>query len=1119
MRTVATRRVHTAVLAMISALALIAGLHPPPAHSQPDVDVDGVFATAQTDPVAPGLDVTRFTRLEAEGWTAGAVLTADLSVPTLEVGVVNSGSVSSPATVSEHVATGGALAAVNGDFFDINHSDAARGTAISGGEVLNANATPYPALTVTEGLAAISDLSADASFGHDGENHQVQGVNTPVLPADGIGIYTAGWGDYTLDRPVGGPDAIAENVTRVDIADGAVIDVSEQAGAPQLEGDNLVLLGREDGAALLAELEVGDQVEVEIAASLPADVGITGSDVLLADGVIVADDEAVHPRTAVGVGPDGTELFVLALDGRAHMGRGMSLPELAQLMLDLGAHNAVNLDGGGSTTLVARPAGEQEARVYNTPSDGAQRPVPNALAFFSTAAGGGLHDVQVRTASEAPHADRVLPGLQRTVIGRGLDANFDPLDVDGQFEADGGGIELVQTDAATAVATGIDRGEAQVRYRAQGLTASTTLELLSELDHVRPDRNVIALEGTDDVAQLRVSGHDADGYGAPVETADIAIDAPPGFVIEPDGIDTLAITASDDDASGTATLTVAGHEVQLALTSGSEEIEVADLADADQWTFGSDRATGSVEPADGPHEGTHGLRVRYDFTTDTGTRGGYAIAPEPIELPGQPREIALWLHGNGDGEWPRLLVTTGDGVAINLDGPHVTWEGWQQVRFPVPPGTAYPLTFQRARMMETQPDRSYHGEVIIGPMSVVTSADVDPPESEPVRDPVLITNGTLAHRPLQIAVMSDAQFVARDPDSDIVAAARRTLAEIVDAEPDLLVINGDLVDEATPEDFALARRILSEEVGAADGDLPWLYVPGNHEIMGGPIQNFIDEFGPDHQALTLEGTQIITLNSASGSLRGSGFDQLQLLESELASAADDEAITGVMVFFHHPTIDPLPTAHSQLSDRDEAAAVERALAEFRTTSGKSAAVVNAHAGVFHARASEGVSYLVNGNSGKGPAGTPATGGFTGWTMLGVDPSAGVVGPLPQAPGPRLGWMRGQVNARVDDVVLSAPARLQVGEQAQVSATVRQDEGREVPVQWPMAARWGGPGVTVDDGGFDEAGEVPVLERPGGTVRYNPATGTLTGLAQGPARLQLTVNGVSTEVVVLVRDRR
>lgn len=88
-----------------------------------------------------------------------------------------------------------------------------------------------------------------------------------------------------------------------------------------------------------------------------------------------------HPRTAVGVGDGGRRLLLVVVDGRQPgYSAGMTLRELAALFLRLGVPSALNLDGGGSTTLVARaPDGTQ--RVLNRPSDPTgERPVGNALA-------------------------------------------------------------------------------------------------------------------------------------------------------------------------------------------------------------------------------------------------------------------------------------------------------------------------------------------------------------------------------------------------------------------------------------------------------------------------------------------------------------------------------------------------------------------------------------------------------------------------------------------------------------------------------------------------------------------------------------------------------------------
>ena len=88
-----------------------------------------------------------------------------------------------------------------------------------------------------------------------------------------------------------------------------------------------------------------------------------------------------HPRTAVGFARDGKRLFLVTVDGRQKpYSDGMTLRELAILMQSLGADDAINLDGGGSTTMVIANASGLP-RVVNVPSDSAgERSVGNALA-------------------------------------------------------------------------------------------------------------------------------------------------------------------------------------------------------------------------------------------------------------------------------------------------------------------------------------------------------------------------------------------------------------------------------------------------------------------------------------------------------------------------------------------------------------------------------------------------------------------------------------------------------------------------------------------------------------------------------------------------------------------
>jgi exopolysaccharide biosynthesis protein len=121
---------------------------------------------------------------------------------------------------------------------------------------------------------------------------------------------------------------------------------------------------------------------------------VGGRPVLLRDSVITPDVDtegqasfatARHPRTAVGIADRGRRLLLVVVDGRrAGYSAGMSLRETAVLMLALGAPEAINLDGGGSTTMVLADRDSVGGmRVANRPSDPTgERAVGNALAII-----------------------------------------------------------------------------------------------------------------------------------------------------------------------------------------------------------------------------------------------------------------------------------------------------------------------------------------------------------------------------------------------------------------------------------------------------------------------------------------------------------------------------------------------------------------------------------------------------------------------------------------------------------------------------------------------------------------------------------------------------------------
>ncbi len=115
---------------------------------------------------------------------------------------------------------------------------------------------------------------------------------------------------------------------------------------------------------------------------------ISGETLLVTGGNLIPDlnDSIAQPRSAVGYSRNGRYLYLVVVDGRQPFySEGMTVRELADLMVSVGAYYAMNLDGGGSSTLVVRgPDGQP--RVLNSPiadyMPGRERPVANHLGIY-----------------------------------------------------------------------------------------------------------------------------------------------------------------------------------------------------------------------------------------------------------------------------------------------------------------------------------------------------------------------------------------------------------------------------------------------------------------------------------------------------------------------------------------------------------------------------------------------------------------------------------------------------------------------------------------------------------------------------------------------------------------
>ncbi|MDA0634492.1 phosphodiester glycosidase family protein [Nonomuraea sp. MCN248] len=1075
---------------------------------------DRLDTAKKTRPVAPGITLTSFDRLDPLGWLRADALTAELGGGT-SADYVFSGEVSKTEPLSGPARRSRAVAAVNGDFFDINNSGAAQGIGVQTGELVQSPMAGHDnAVAISgDGVGRVLKMHFEGTATPESGSPVTLTQFNQRVQRDGVGLFTPLWGSYTRARAVEGASA----VTEVELKDGVVAAVRQAAGDGPIPAGTSILLGRDAGAAALAGLRAGDKVEIAYRpkASDGKDVkaAVGGNWVLVKDGRAQhSTDQSAHPRTAVGFSADGKKMILLTVDGRQADSRGVTLDELAAMMVELGAADALNLDGGGSSTMLAREPGQAEPQIENSPSDGGERHVPNGLALYAAEGSGELKGFWVETAvdpARAPGAapvgggrpERVFPGLTRRLTAAGYDETYGPAAGTPVWRSTPAVHGLVRGGTFHALVPGVTTVTAS-RGKAEGALELTVLQPLKRLG-VTSDR--VGLSGADDTATFGVVGYDRNGNTAPIEPSDLTLDYDRALLdVTANEHGSFTVKARKDTGSGLVTARVGKIVTALPVTVGFEDRPVADFEDAASWTFAAARATGSLSAAPGQNGG--GLKLSYDFTQSTATRAAYANPPGQLVVGGQPQAFGMWIHSTGKGEWPSLEFYDALGQAQILRGPYLTWTGWRFVEFAVPPGVSYPLQLRRFYVAETRADASYTNEILVDGLVAKVAPSIESPQPEKVADPVVRPD--VADLPWRFAVMSDAQFVARDPDSDLVRGARRTLREIKAADPDFLVVNGDLVDEASPEDFALAKRILDEELG---DDLKYHYIPGNHEVMGGKIDNFRAVFGDTYRTFDHKGTRFITLDTSRLNLRGGGFEQIELLRTELDRAAGDRSVGSVAVLFHVPPRDPTPGKGSQLGDRKEAALVEGWLADFQRDTGKGAAFIGAHVGTFHASRVDAVPYVINGNSAKNPATPAGDGGFTGWSLWGVDPvtekEAEHVRRNWFADAPE--WIGAQLRPHVDELTLTAPATVAAGSPATVTATVRQG-ARDVPVAYPVSARWSGsPNLHIGPRAGARRHHVAVLD---------PGTGTLTALREGRVTVAVTVNGVTRQAAVAVAAR-
>ncbi|HEY0276911.1 MAG TPA: phosphodiester glycosidase family protein [Solirubrobacterales bacterium] len=1078
----------------------------------------------KTEEVGPGITLHHLKSLRESGWQDEQVLTVHLNEAGVSTNILTSGPVASGGPLTEAANKAGAVAGVNGGFFDIGNSNAAEGGEVGSGELIKSpdvgisNANHFGVSKA--GLAELANLATQATAEFGGASHPVLSVNAADgghgVPANGMVAYTPAWGTYSRARGFTGVTDLAE----VLVVDEKVVSVNATGAAGnQIPAGGFVLVGRESAAEAIRALKPGEEVKLTYGLSAEAtqelQFAIGDGGVIIENGTPVSGlDTSIAPRTAAGFKDGGHTLVLATWDGPGGTGNGgIGINVEAAELAEEGVETAVNLDGGGSTTMVARALGAEATTVRNNPSDGSERSDPNGIGVFVEPGDGAIHHMLVIPGPHDGSAEeslRVFPGTHLDLTAQATDNHEVPVKLtEGavKWTASSGTI-----DDGLLAAPAKAKGTITVGATSGGVTAEAPVRVLDPVRDIElsTERISISEAKSEDAVSVTVTGKDDQGWKAPLEFSDLKLTYNHEVVeLSPEG-GKLKITPLK--VGGTTVLIEAnGVKDELPISVGVETLVPYTFAGrAASW---ANNSTATTTRSDTPE----GLKIEYAAMRNIGV--SLAAGNGRIAMPGQPLRIKLKVKSSVAQALTYISFVEGNGHSNYSYGtPMIASPEWQTVTWTLPATTSFPISIGSFQAINTSVAAQAAGTMVLGQFEADVPPSVQlPEEGPPQADPLISDTGSLPEggSDFKFATISDIQFTAENPA--LAEVARTAIRRIRQTDPDLIVLNGDVTDRGLPQDLSLAREVLEEsgcEIVAPNEPkeenytpapgaekVPCYYVPGNHESYGvnlvqePNLAHFEEQFGTPYRYFDHKGTRFILLASSLGTLRGTDWKQLPMFREALETAKSDPNVKNVMVFAHHPVDDPSPTKASQLGDREEVALIEKMLTSFREASGKPAAMVGSHAQVAYVHRIEGIPYVVLPSSGKDPYGTPDHGGFTGWDDWSIDPEDGA----------DQQWLTGNIHAFAQSIDLNAPESVEVSTVGVVSGSIVQPEGvasgtRVVPLRYPMSVDWGGSSNLAIGSG---AAAIETAREEGKTAILDPSDGYLTGLKVGSVEVSVT----------------
>lgn len=808
--------------------------------------MDGViYEKINKELITTGVTHQHILRFHKNGWLNANVVYINLDNEGIEMELLQSSTgLATKETLSSMVnKRSDVVAAINGDFFYTTTPDSPIGAMIKDGKVISSPVFVHDYATLSidkDHTASVEYWDYDIYAATDkGRIIPITSINKYTHEYQSIMLIDKNWGQMTP-----GYNPKHYDMVEVIVVEDEVVEVRRQQPPTIIPENGYVILASQGNANVLFEnFQVGDLVTVRTnihGKNLEnIDLALGGGTALVINGQVANFTQVItgnHPRTAVGITKDRQQLIMVTVDGRHQSYKGVDGQALAKLMIELGSHEAIVMDGGGSTTMIARSLGEFNPKLVNYPSDGGERRIINGLAVVSKAGETELEGIKVQISH-----NKSFVGVGREIAVKAFDKNYNPIMVDSsqlKYRLKSGegnfvGNKFIPTKAGKTVI--------EVDYR--GKKAEVTVEVLEELALLKATPESLRLS-YGQTANLKLMGVDKNGYSTPIDAKEVKWKDEGGLGILKDGV----YQAGDQAGRTVLTATLGNKTASIPVSIGESKVSLGALENYKFHYTGYpvEAVPGKVFLDQNTKVGQYSIGLEYDFTQTEVTRAAYVeFQSGNVILPKDTLKLGFWAYADAMSPvWIRGHVKDAAGTRHTIDFKKgIDWIGWKYLEANLPEGINAPVELERLYVVETSAENKVAGRVLFSGLDVTKSMET---ESSPIYRETIKDEKNTAYKTKGTQLFIHSGITFNGLDDDLKNTVAKRIQELVNTNYHMSVFTSSI-------DAAIAEGINKP--------------------------NAIGE--NNYRAKEYEDNLIIQLNNRGGGLRGADYNQWTALMNQL----------------------------------------------------------------------------------------------------------------------------------------------------------------------------------------------------------------------------------------------